>query len=71
MSDASNQYTLYGDNRSGNCFKVALILRMTNRPFEWRQTDVMTRETPYPGVSCPQPERQGSIIATARWEPAE
>lgn len=39
------QYALYGDSRSGNCYKVATILRLTQRPFQWVETDVMTGAT--------------------------
>jgi glutathione S-transferase len=39
------RYTLYGDHRSGNCYKAALILRLTGRPFDWVETDVMQRAT--------------------------
>ncbi len=38
-------YVLYGDSRSGNCYKAALILRLTGRGFEWRETDVLKGET--------------------------
>ena len=40
-----NSYTLYGDSRSGNCYKVATLLRLTGRDFEWIETDVMTGAT--------------------------
>jgi glutathione S-transferase len=39
------QYTLYGDHRSGNCYKVALIMRLTGTAFEWVETDVIKGET--------------------------
>jgi glutathione S-transferase len=45
MNQPSEIYRLYGDSRSGNCYKAALILRLTKRPFEWVETDVMQRET--------------------------
>jgi glutathione S-transferase len=32
---------LYGDSRSGNCYKAALILALTSRPYEWVETDIM------------------------------
>ena len=38
-------YTLYGDRRSGNCYKTALILSLTGREFQWVETDVMTGGT--------------------------
>jgi glutathione S-transferase len=39
------RYTLYGDRRSGNCYKAALILALTGRSFDWVETDVMQRAT--------------------------
>lgn len=45
MKESAKQFRLYGDNRSGNCYKVALIMRMTGVPFKWIQTDVLKRET--------------------------
>ncbi len=38
-------YTLYGDHRSGNCYKVVQILSHTGREFEWVETDVLKQET--------------------------
>lgn len=45
MSDSSGRYRLHGDSRSGNCYKAALILRLTGRPFEWIETDIMAGES--------------------------
>ena len=41
-------FTLYGDNRSGNCYKAALILSLLGKEFEWVETDVMTGVTRRP-----------------------
>jgi glutathione S-transferase len=38
-------YTVYGDSRSGNCYKAALILKLTGRRYAWREIDVMSGET--------------------------
>jgi len=38
-------YTLLGDHRSGNCYKVALIMKLTGTPFRWVETDVLRGET--------------------------
>ncbi|MDX1555143.1 MAG: glutathione S-transferase family protein [Xanthomonadales bacterium] len=45
MSRAGQRFTLYGDARSGNCFKAALILRLNGMDFDWVETDVVARET--------------------------
>jgi len=39
------KYKLYGDSRSGNCYKAALIMRLTGQSFEWVETDVMAQAT--------------------------
>jgi glutathione S-transferase len=31
---------IYGDDRSGNCYKLRLILAQLNRPHEWIDTDI-------------------------------
>jgi glutathione S-transferase len=41
-------YRVYGDHRSGNCYKVALILSLTGRPYQWHETNVMNGETRTP-----------------------
>ena len=38
-------FRLYGDPISGNCYKVALILHLTGRPFELVTTSVLDGET--------------------------
>ena len=44
----SEIHRLYGDCISGNCYKAALIMRLSGVPFEWVQTDVLSRETRNP-----------------------
>lgn len=34
-------YTLFGDPRSGNCYKVALLLRHLALPFRWQRVDIV------------------------------
>jgi glutathione S-transferase len=36
---------IYGDIRSGNCYKLALLCRQLNIPFEWVPVDVLSGET--------------------------
>ena len=40
-----NSFRLYGDSRSGNCYKAALMLSLTGRTFEWIETDIMQGAT--------------------------
>jgi glutathione S-transferase len=39
------KHTLYGDSRSGNCYKPALLMHLTGQPFNWIETNVMSGET--------------------------
>ena len=39
---------LFGDSRSGNCYKPAVLMRLTGQPFEWVETDVMAQQTRSP-----------------------
>ena len=41
----TDRYTLWGDPRSGNCWKAAQVLMLTGRPFDWRIVDVLSGET--------------------------
>lgn len=36
---------VYGDWRSGNCYKVGLLLSLLERPYEWIDVDVLGGET--------------------------
>ena len=44
MNEPSNGYTLYGHPRSGNSYKPALMLSLTDTPFEYREVDLVTGE---------------------------
>lgn len=43
-----SKYRLYGDHRSGNCYKPAWMLHLTGRSFDWKETDIMQGETRTP-----------------------
>lgn len=36
---------MYGDERSGNCYKVKLILSATGNPYQWQHVDILAGET--------------------------
>jgi len=40
--------TVYGTSSSGNCHKVKMVLDITGRPYEWRETDIMQAQTRTP-----------------------
>ena len=33
--------TIYGDVRSGNCYKVNLVAEQTQQPYHWVDVDIM------------------------------
>ncbi len=41
-------YKLYGDRRSGNCYKVQLILALRQIPYQWIEVDILKGETRTP-----------------------
>lgn len=48
MSRPAHPFTLYADPRSGNCFKVWLLLNLLDLPFQWVSVDVLNQETHTP-----------------------
>ena len=38
-------YTVYGDQLSGNCYKVKLALHLLDQPYQWRDIDILKGET--------------------------
>ena len=56
------RYTLYGDRRSGNCYKAALILALTGRPFDWVETNVMQRATRTPEFLAMNPNGKVPVL---------
>jgi len=55
-------YTLYGDGRSGNCYKPAWILSLTSRPVTWVETDVMTGSTRTPEFLSKNPNGRVPLL---------
>lgn len=45
QSDLGGTHILYGDHRSGNCYKAALMLSLTGRDYDWREVDVLAGES--------------------------
>ncbi|HET6565653.1 MAG TPA: glutathione S-transferase family protein [Xanthomonadales bacterium] len=42
------KFTLFGDSRSGNCYKPALLMRLTGQAFNWVETGVLEGGTRTP-----------------------
>ena len=38
-------YKVYGDHRSGNCYKVKLMLHLLGRAYEWIPVDILRGES--------------------------
>lgn len=38
-------YKVYGDYRSGNCYKIKLMLHLLDQPYEWIPIDILKGET--------------------------
>ncbi|MEE8496571.1 MAG: glutathione S-transferase family protein [Xanthomonadales bacterium] len=55
-------FKLYGDHRSGNCYKVALILSLTGRSFEWVERDVMKQSTRTPQFLAMNPNGKVPVL---------
>jgi len=48
-------YTVFGDIYSGNCYKVALLLTLLGREFEWVRVSVLDGETQSPEFRARNP----------------
>lgn len=46
---------LYGDARSGNCYKLQLLLAHLDRPYEWVPKDILRGETRQPDFLAKNP----------------
>lgn len=57
-----NRYLLYGDSRSGNCYKAAWMLRLSGRPFQWVATDVLEGATRRPGFLALNPNGRVPLL---------
>ena len=53
---------LYGDSRSGNCYKAAWILRLSGTPFEWVETDVLRKDTRTPDFLALNPNGKVPLL---------
>jgi glutathione S-transferase len=41
-------YKIYGDELSGNCYKVKLLMQLLNIEYEWEHVDILNNETKTP-----------------------
>lgn len=57
-------YTVYGDRKSGNCYKVELALHQLELPYEWREIDVLKKESRTPEFLAMNPNGQVPLLVT-------
>ncbi|TBU73563.1 glutathione S-transferase [Pseudomonas daroniae] len=65
-------YKVYGDYRSGNCYKVKLMLTLLGKPFEWVPIDIFKGETQSPEFLAKNPNGRIPVLeledGTYLWE---
>ncbi len=45
---AKGNFIVYGDSRSGNCYKIKLLCSQLDIPYEWREVDILAGDTRTP-----------------------
>ncbi|WP_287030353.1 glutathione S-transferase family protein [Pseudomonas sp. UBA6310] len=65
-------YKVYGDFRSGNCYKVKLILNLLGKPYEWVTVDILKGGTKSPEFLALNPNGKIPVLqledGTTLWE---
>jgi glutathione S-transferase len=62
-------YFVYGDHKSGNCYKVELALKQLGLPFEWRDIDVLKGESRTAEYLALNPSGQAPLLVTPEGTP--
>src|SRR3990167_8790134 len=65
-------YKVYGDYRSGNCYKVKLMLHLLDQPYEWIPIDILKGETQSDAFLAKNPNGKIPVLelddGTCLWE---
>jgi glutathione S-transferase len=65
-------YKVYGDYRSGNCYKVKLMLHLLGLPYEWIAIDILKGETQSEAFLAKNPNGKIPVLeledGTCLWE---
>lgn len=65
-------YKVYGDYRSGNCYKVKLMLHLLDQPYEWILIDILKGETQSDAFLAKNPNGKIPVLeledGTCLWE---
>ena len=61
----SDGLVIYGDSKSGNCYKIQLVCAELGVDYQWREVDILAGETRTPDflamnpIALPVPDRFG------------
>ena len=65
-------YMVYGDYRSGNCYKIKLMLELLGLPYEWVAVDILKGETQSEAFLAKNPNGKIPVLeledGTCLWE---
>ena len=65
-------YKVYGDTRSGNCYKIKLMLHLLDQPYEWIPVDILKGETQSEAFLAKNPNGKIPVLeledGTCLWE---
>lgn len=65
-------YKVYGDYRSGNCYKIKLMLHLLGQPYEWVAMDILKGETQSEAFLAKNPNGKIPVLeledGTCLWE---
>ncbi|TWI52793.1 glutathione S-transferase [Pseudomonas duriflava] len=65
-------YRIYGDQRSGNCYKVKLIMALRGFAYEWQHVDILKGETRSAAFLAKNPNGKIPVLelpdGTCLWE---
>ncbi|AKA23270.1 glutathione S-transferase family protein [Pseudomonas chlororaphis] len=65
-------YKVYGDYRSGNCYKVKLMLNLLGQPYQWQAVDILNGDTQTEAFLAKNPNGKIPVLeledGTCLWE---
>lgn len=56
-------FTVYGDAKSGNCYKVQLVLGLLNIPHTWQEMDILKGDTQSASFLAKNPQGKLPLLA--------
>lgn len=62
MTAVSSDFTIYGDKKSGNCYKLQLICALLNISYEWVDVDIMANECQSPSFKKLNPNAKIPLL---------